>query len=325
MKNKKLITAVLSLVMVFPSIVNVSYAASDKTEYYEYMSKYTGLPVSELQDVESKHGDLSKYFNIEIPAEKLELAAKYRSADTNNKALTAGIELPAATAKDQGYFEALSAYTGISVSELKKLKKEHGDLNKYFGFETVKNAAADTQQSKEVVINSDGDGSSKMTSSDWSYMLGKADKGDILVSKDQTTYVLWVIGVNHGHAAIVYTDSARTVEALGDPYNSDDYDISRWSNRYTMRDYYPVGTSSFRESAANYAYNNLRGKPYKATANRTDTEYLQCANLVWQAYKSQNYVLDYAPAGWATPMTFVQDTDLSLWAGVNWSTGAHTW
>lgn len=50
-----------------------------------------------------------------------------------------------------------------------------------------------------------------MTSSDWNYMKDKADKG-ILISKDETTYVLWIIGVNHGHAGIVYTDSSRTVE-----------------------------------------------------------------------------------------------------------------
>lgn len=326
-KHKKLVTAVLTFAMVFPALVNVSYASDDNSEYYNYMSKYSGFSVSELKALESEHGDLSKYLDITIPAEKLGLTAQHaKEAATSRTSLSAKVALPAASAQDDGYFESLSSYSGISVTELKEMQKEHGDLNEYLGYATVKNDSSNVQLSRNAVINSDGDGSSKMTSSDWTYMKGRADKGDILVSKDQTTYVLWVVGVNHGHAAIVYTDSSRTVEALGDPYTSDDYDISRWSNRYTMRDYYPTGTTAtLRANAANYAYDNLQGKPYSVTASRTDTSSLQCANLVWQAYKSQNIVLDYALAGWATPMTFVQDSDLTLWGGVNWSTGAHTW
>ena len=154
------------------------------------------------------------------------------------------------------------------------------------------------------------------------YMRDKADKGDILVSKDSTTF-----GVNHGHAALVYEDSAYTIEAPGGDEKSDKYTIYRWRKRYTMRDYYVTRTTgTLRRAAADYAFDNLRGWDYYALPKCTNTSELNCATLLWKAFNSQGITLQKTGAGGCTPICFVEGSPkTTLWAGVNWSGGDHTW
>jgi uncharacterized protein YycO len=174
---------------------------------------------------------------------------------------------------------------------------------------------------KAQMKQSSGTNEEPMTYDQYTYMKEKADKGDILVTKDQST-----LGVNHGHAAIVYEDSAYTVEHTGEG-TSDKYSIYRWRNRYTMRDYYPTGTTATtRAKAANYAYSNLTGWEYSALPSCTNSSKLNCATLVWKAFNYAGVTLQKTGAGGCTPICFVEGSPgTTYWSGVNWSGGEHTW
>lgn len=114
------------------------------------------------------------------------------------------------------------------------------------------------------------------------------NKGDVMYSKAWT-------GINHGHSAIYYTKD-RVVHAPGTGQKSRSESAN---NRIGLKNgiqLQSVSTSQTnRNKAANYAYNNLRNKPYDlAFANNKKTiSKLNCSGLVWNAYKkSVNIDLD---------------------------------
>lgn len=106
-------------------------------------------------------------------------------------------------------------------------------------------------------------------------------KGDVIYSPSG------LAGFTYGHSAIYYGTHAL-VEAPGPGSNS------RWVYRTNTKvckgsklQYVRV-TQTKRNSAANRAYNNYRGKPYdyQFWSNRTNgTGRINCSELVWRAYR----------------------------------------
>jgi len=230
--------------------------------------------------------------------------------------------------KDANYYDYLSAYTDMSVNSLKTLEAKEGNLLNYFGIDLqvdkVTPEIVNEVRNTEVINNGSSNGSKntgKMSDNQWSVMKSNAKKGDILVSKDQST--LWV---NHGHAALVYSDGSLTVEHTGEG-KSNVYNITRWKDRETMRIYYPSGTSTTtRGNAANYAYNKLRGWEYGALAKCDNSKKLNCATLVWKAYKSIGVTLQKTSGGSCRPKCFVEGSAKTVYkTNANWGGGAHTW
>jgi len=283
-------------------------------EYYSYISEKTGLNLQELRVEEKQSGDLEAIHEVKVPLKFRELEPEL-TFDNSVK-------------KDENYYEFLSAYTEESVDYLKTLEKENGDLLQLYGLgvqvDTITPELVEEVKAADVIYNGGSFSSTNkypMSSSQWSYMKNKADKGDILVSKDSTTFF-----VNHGHAAIVSASKLRTVEHTGDG-KSDEYNIDRWAKRWTMRDYYPSGTSQFtRDKAADYAYSKLRGWKYSALPGCKNSKKLNCATLVWKAYHSQSVDLQKTWIGGCVPKCFVTGKcKTTYWAGVNWSGGTHSW
>ena len=203
--------------------------------------------------------------------------------------------------------------TGIPLSELEELQNKPGvDIDKFITDYTTATDFSD------VVINSGGSGDRKMTKAQFNNLKSKSLKGNILLSADQSHY-----GVNHGHAGIVTTQGEKTVEALGPGVLSKECVMSGWwSEMYTAKVlYHKTCTNAQQLGVANYAYNHLRGKTYKAIPKVTESK-LNCATLVWQAYKSQGITLKkvwlIGVGDTCFPKQLLQDTSLSCKLSINW-------
>ena len=164
----------------------------------------------------------------------------------------------------------------------------------------------------------------RMPSSAWNTIKGKIYKGNILISRDQSS--AWGL-FNHGHAAIAY-DRDTTVEALGTksgPSNS--YNSNWWADLVQVRLYMENVTSgdTVQNAAGNFAYNSLKNIPYETLASCSNTKTLNCATLVWHAYNSTGVVLDKYLGYTCIPKTLVEDKKLSLKEQYNWAGGEHTW
>lgn len=173
-----------------------------------------------------------------------------------------------------------------------------------------------------------------MPSGDWSTIYYAAYPTDILVTKDYTT-----LGIDHGHSALVVT-ATRTVEHYG-PSNPDlpgangksgEYDMGNlWKHTKTCRVYgYDGITSSQKEKIVKCAREELTGWDYSGTANRDNTNKMNCATLVWKAYQAGGITLNGYWKGFPSytmlPSDFVeQNPNLSMKASVGWNSGAHNW
>ncbi|GAA1849888.1 hypothetical protein [Myceligenerans crystallogenes] len=120
-------------------------------------------------------------------------------------------------------------------------------------------------------------------------ILGYADrKGDLFISP------AWTSIANHGHTGIYYSTTV-VVEAPGSSSNSRSISGQRVKvcpGAERMK----VETSAYkRRSAANFAYNRYRGKPYDIWwgVNKTNgSGELNCSELVWRAYKHSRANID---------------------------------
>lgn len=175
--------------------------------------------------------------------------------------------------------------------------------------------AVDTQR---ITGRSSGGGSAGSDVDSLAELVMQGRKGDILISATNTTALIGIINYRHGHAAIVY-DEETIVQAVAPGYNSIKTNLSGFGASTKVRLYEVAGASDTQaSSAATYASNNLVNKPYSATAAAASTEYLNCATLVWQAYKSQGFTLKKY-FGTVTPESLVKDTQTDAVANINWS------
>lgn len=109
-----------------------------------------------------------------------------------------------------------------------------------------------------------------------------ANKGDIFVSPASTLFV------QHGHTGIYYTAKV-IVEAPGAGKKSMYASASgKTVGKGTVKQHMSASQAN-RDKAANYAYNNMRGKDYNANFafNRSvPAKTYNCSQLVWGAYKA---------------------------------------
>ena len=342
-RNKGIFSSVLALGIVFSvALTGVSaneYSVYGKNSsiYYEYLSAETGKSDYELKMLEKEYGDLEEYFNIKLPSNVLEV----NNVDLKATEVTNPIELKNdefvleknKIVKDPstlpGYFEGFAEFTGLSIDQLKEVYKNYGELGKHFGVDVDYSKLAKTKND-ELSASATTSGK-KMAASDFSYMKGKVDKGDIIVSKDQ-----WSVFINHGHAAIaVQTDTStkyvvhHTGSGKSKKANFDDL-----AEVYTMRLYYTNGvTGTTRRAAADYALNKLKDWSYDALADINSTTYVNCATLVWKALKSQGIkhetryipIAQYYTVETVWPKDFVTDSKTTMWAQVNWSGDSKKW
>jgi len=114
------------------------------------------------------------------------------------------------------------------------------------------------------------------------------NKGDLMYSVAST------FGINHGHSAIYYTTST-VVHAIGPGVNSRSENAFNKIGRKGGIELQSVSTTAAnRNKAANYAYNNLRNKPYDNVfaSNKKTINKLNCSSLVWRAYMHVKIDLD---------------------------------
>ncbi|SFB02625.1 Permuted papain-like amidase enzyme, YaeF/YiiX, C92 family [Amycolatopsis marina] len=106
-------------------------------------------------------------------------------------------------------------------------------------------------------------------------------KGDIFHSSAKTA------GYNHNHVGIFYT-TKTIVEAPGSGSKSQARTAATLNKCGPVYKMYVKAKQTSRNKAANYAYNNLRGKAYDnnfAFNKSSSNSKLNCSELVWKAYK----------------------------------------
>jgi uncharacterized protein YycO len=235
-----------------------------------------------------------------------------------------------------GYYEGFSQYTGLSVHELQKIYQQHGELGAYFGVHVdAQKLRAYSQDPNGFSTLSGGGGNVKeMTDAQWNSIKDKGEKGDILATRDTE-----IAFVNVGHVGIIFKKGEKTIEAPEPNVTSRERDFTEvWRKRNTMRVYQvKTANAKTRVAASDHADKNLKGKTYYVLAG-VDDDSVNCATLVWKAYKSQSIELGKAaiavPNGTpfpyvyftSTPQKLVEDsTNLKRIAQVNWSGGENSW
>ncbi|MGC7094238.1 YiiX/YebB-like N1pC/P60 family cysteine hydrolase [Amycolatopsis lurida] len=138
--------------------------------------------------------------------------------------------------------------------------------------------AAETDASSPVGVASSDDGACKTKKT-----VGKAkNKGDVFHSYAKTAVF------KHNHIGIYYTTNT-IVEAPGTGQKSKSVTASTLKKCGPIYKMSVKAKQASRDKAANYAYNNFRGKEYDTNfaANKysSDTK-LNCSELVWKAYKN---------------------------------------
>jgi uncharacterized protein YycO len=232
---------------------------------------------------------------------------------------------------DPQTLETTAEEMGVPVSDLEELVKQYPDMD----LERFKESYIEAASFDDVLPETRDYGSGyyngpSMTRAQSLYIRAAARKGDILVTPDSLS-VVWA----HGHAGIVTNeaggvDNKKTVEALGSGELSRECDLSRWGSRYHVRLYEPSSSEGKKKkiAAANYAYNNLRNKPYDALAS-VNSQALNCSTLVYKAYRSQGVALKTVTLPVDTlrglvlrttvvPKTHTQDPALYCKNNVNW-------
>jgi uncharacterized protein YycO len=112
-------------------------------------------------------------------------------------------------------------------------------------------------------------------------------KGDIFHSYAKTV-------VRHNHVGIFYT-TKTVVEAPGPGSKSQARTAATLNKCGPVYKMYVKAKQTTRDKAANYAYNELRGKSYDtdfATNKINGSSALNCSELVWRAYKAAGIELD---------------------------------
>lgn len=146
--------------------------------------------------------------------------------------------------------------------------------------------------------------------------LGK--KGDIIISATNTSKVAEIINYRHGHAAIVY-DNENIIQAIGPGLKSKKSTLSGFGEVEKVRLYQvSTATKAKATNASNYAAKSLINKDYDIDASAASTTSVNCATLVWQAYKNQNISLKkyfYT----VTPASLTEDTKTDAIGNINWT------
>lgn len=217
--------------------------------------------------------------------------------------------------------EEISSLSGVPVEDLVEAREVYGTdfdevIAKYISSKVSIDYEKRAQQAKvyadaETGINYIAN--SRISDSSWEFMKETFRKGQILITDDAST-----LGYSHGHAAILYS-TTYTVEHLGKNTTkySGYYNVSWWQSFDTIKSF-NYSDTVVMTNAANYAYNNLRGKEYNALANRTSDK-VNCATLVWKAYNSQGVNIVDSTSGTVLPVDFDTSSKISWVRSVGWN------
>ena len=126
-----------------------------------------------------------------------------------------------------------------------------------------------------------------------------------------------------------------------DNYDGRNTDDEPWKKCHTLRTYNVITPNSIADgnscdlgtmiSAADYAATYLLGKPYNALANKEYYETVNCATLVYRAYKNAHVfggtstILGNLDSPTVIPKDLVEDTQLTLAYSAQWEGNQHEW
>lgn len=149
-------------------------------------------------------------------------------------------------------------------------------------------------------------------------------KGDMLIS-GQNSHTLDKLNLTyrHGHAAILY-DAQTIVHARGPGLLSIKQSLSYFGTTNCIRLYTVNGvTNTTASNVAIYADNTLTGKEYVFDANSDTSSGLNCATLIYKAYK--HYGINLKTYFYTvTPESLVEDTKTLVVAHVGWPGNQHS-
>lgn len=136
----------------------------------------------------------------------------------------------------------------------------------------AESSAAESAEVRPNTSSSGGSGTATLGSGRY--------KGDVFYSPASTLFV------NHGHSGIFYT-TATIVHAPGSGQVSRSGSASAMNVASGAQKQYVTASQTERNTAANYAYNNLRDRPYNSNFafNRKNSNEVNCSQLVWLAYR----------------------------------------
>lgn len=136
----------------------------------------------------------------------------------------------------------------------------------------AESSAAESAEVRPNTSSSGGSGTATLGSGRY--------KGDVFYSPASTLFV------NHGHSGIFYT-TATIVHAPGSGQVSRSGSASAMNVASGAQKQYVMASQTERNTAANYAYNNLRDRPYNSNFafNRKNSNEVNCSQLVWLAYR----------------------------------------
>lgn len=193
-------------------------------------------------------------------------------------------------APDEDRYEHLaSMMPGMTSEEVEKVVADAAVRNGIGQDELLETYIQEAENSITNAKNAEADGSAGPNQDLSSVVnLGNAQrKGDIFVSPAS------ILFVEFGHAGIYYrTNLIVEAPGLGS--------VSRSVGSGTRQvgsgaQKFGVSTTTANQSgAADYAYNNLRGRVYNTNFfdNRYITGGMNCSQLVWAAYSTRNIELD---------------------------------
>lgn len=151
-----------------------------------------------------------------------------------------------------------------------------------------------------------------------SALIALGRKGDFLISATNSTNVILGINYRHGHAAMKY-DNENIIHAIGPGVKSKITTLSGFGATEKVRIYtVETATATKASNAADYAETYLVDKDYDIYAPLDSTSSLNCATLIYHAYKNQGiYLKTYF--GTVTPASLVEDTNTHALGNLNWS------
>ncbi len=205
----------------------------------------------------------------------------------------------------------------ISMEEIaEKARLDVNELEKFYMESPEEFLEEVDELYSEKISRASGRNTSGKSVNDFAALVELGKKGDILISATNSRDLI-VTDFRHGHAALVYSNT-HVVQAVGKGIESMKGELDLFGQMEMVR-IYKVSSASSRTAAAavDYAERFLTGKEYDMDATAGSKTKLNCATLVWQAYKSQGISLKkyfYT----VTPQSLVEDSKTDAIGNLNW-------
>ncbi len=205
----------------------------------------------------------------------------------------------------------------ISMEEIaEKARLDVNELEKFYMESPEEFLEEVDELYSEKTLRASGRNTSGKSVNDFAALVKLGKKGDILISATNSRNLI-VTDFRHGHAALIYSDE-EIIQAVGKGMDSMKGGLDKFGKMEMVRVYEVSSASSgTAAAAANYAKRFLLGKEYDIDATAGSKTKLNCATLVWQAYKSQDISLKkyfYT----ATPQSLVEDSKTDAIGNLNW-------